>query len=84
MLLSSYSENRNKKFQIQGGLHPSLNLSGANVPCLPPTVYPLDGRETEDHERRRKNTKITIQEDRKTKDHEGKKMEKYNQRKEEN
>jgi len=42
MLLRSYSENRNKKFQIQGGgLRPSLNLSGVGeCPTAPPVSAP--------------------------------------------
>ena len=38
MGLRSYSEIRNKKFQIQGGLRPSLNLSGGGrmTPLFPP------------------------------------------------
>jgi len=42
MLLRSYSENRNKKFQIQGGgLRPSLNLSGGGeCPSAPPCLRP--------------------------------------------
>jgi len=42
ILLRSYSENRNKKFQIQGGgLRPSLNLSGGGeCPSRPTPLYP--------------------------------------------
>ena len=48
MLLRSYSENRNNKFQIQGGLCPFLNLSGGGeCPGAPPLYPPLPGREKE-------------------------------------
>ena len=41
MLLRNYSENRNKKFQIQEGVTPlPESFTGANVPPPPPCIRP--------------------------------------------